>query len=359
MLQQRSKVDRIPYIDAIPGGFFTIPDQVYDRLEFRPAENKETTSAVFADESGRNEIIFYTNHENIRLTGIFPHDSPVAYFGFWETTNDLQLNEVAFQLLETDAKRLKRSKIIGPINFNTYQQYRLRSGEMPSWKMFDREPVNPDYYNELLTKLNFIVKDSFESRLIKKENIEDFYVSKEVLLDQIDQLPYNFIKLTADNWSAYEEQIFEITTAIFEANPLYKKISFEQFRLLYNKDFAQKLCPHSSVLFQDRSSGQLAAISLCLPNYAALSNMKKPISFRKDFTKLPEKILLAKTVGVHPKYRNNGLMNFLGIYGMLSFKKYYDEVIFCLMRTGNHSMHFSDPFKYEKAEYYLYGKEVR
>lgn len=352
------KMQRIPYTGTLPENFLNISRRVYKDLSFSPRESEADLLDLFRLEADRNEIIFYTDHYNMRLVGIFPEGESVAYFGFWETVDDLVLNKKTFDILIADAKRLTRNSIVGPVNFNTYHQYRLRVGETPSWHMFDREPVNPDYYNILLKKLGFEVKALFESRLIKKENIEDFYISKEMLMQQIHEIPFHFLPLNKDNWLKYQQEIFEITTAIFQKNLLYKAISFDQFRLLYNKAFAKKICPHSSVIFVDKSSGKLAAISMCHPNYTTLDVSEKIPEFDRDFSGLPEKTLLAKTIGVHPDYRQQGLMTFLGIYGMLSFKKWYDDVIFCLMRSGNHSLHFSDPFNYEKAEYALYEKSI-
>ncbi|HEX8461607.1 MAG TPA: hypothetical protein VF623_09260, partial [Segetibacter sp.] len=155
-----------------------------------------------------------------------------------------------------------------------------------------------------------------------------------------------------------EEQIFELIEAIFSQNPLYKSISFAQFKLLYNHSFAKKLCPYSSVIFRDKETGQLAAISLCYPDYNTLPSGTSSPDFATDFIKLDKKILLAKTVGVHPKYRKQGLMNYMGAYGMLSFRNYYDEVIFCLMRSDNFSLHFTNNIPHEKAKYVLYEKRV-
>jgi hypothetical protein len=225
--------------------------------------------------------------------------------------------------------------------------------------MFDREPVNPLYYPTLLRELGFTIANTYESRMITKENIAAVYVDKQVLLDEIKKLPFDFIPLNEKTWTEFTDDIYELVHVIFSANPFYKAISKEEFSLLYNIDFARKLCPHSSVLFRHQASGRLAAISLCHPNYHSLQLPPgtKPV-FSKHFTLLKEKTLLAKSVGVHPDFRKQQLMNFLGAYGMISFHEFYDEVIFCTMRSDNYSLHFSNGFPYEKAKYALFQKEL-
>lgn len=349
-------MERIVYNGQLPESFFKITERVYRQQDLKSNENADIISNLFAMEQARNEIIIYTNHQNIRLVGVFPLHEDIAYFGFWETAHNPDLNLKAFELLENDARKKQRNAIIGPINFNTYHQYRLRFGVQPSWSYFDREPINPSYYPSLLGKNGFKTKVTFESRMIKKEHIKDVYIDKELLLNEISKIPFNFIPLNLANWIKYEKQIFKLIEAIFSENPFFKSISFEQFKLYYNEPFAKKLCPHSSVIFQDKETGELASISICHPNYTH-SQIEKP-EFNRDFKDLKQKILLVKTVGVHPNYRKRGLMNFMGAYGMLSFQNHYTEVIFCLMRSDNHSLHFTDNLKYEVANYALYEKDL-
>jgi GNAT superfamily N-acetyltransferase len=306
-------------------------------------------------EAQRNEILLYTDHASLRLVGIFPHGAAEAYFGFWETEEALASNREAFALLEADARSRGRGVVIGPLHFNTFGRYRLRLGE-PSWGMFDREPVNPAYYPSLLGQLGYSVRSTFESRLIRKETVPDVYVDKKGLLAALAAIPFEFIPLDEAAWVRHEDEIAELVHQVFSANPAYKPVSREQFGLLYNRAFAAKLCPHSSVLFRDKASGKLAAMSFCHPNYHSLTAPAEAPDFARDFPALPRKVLLAKSVGVHPRFRRQGLMAYLGAYAMLSFRELYDEVIFCLMRSDNFSLHFTNDYPYEAVQYALYHK---
>ncbi len=352
-------MERISYTGLLPGSFFNISDKIYENFPFKPEQNKSLISSLFQMEAAKNEIVIYTNHRDIRLVGIFPLNEDAAYFGFWETINDAQLQAQAFTLLEEDAKKRNKTTLTGPVNFNTFHNYRLRVGNIPSWEMFDREPVNPPYYSALLAQLNFYKKSGFESRLICKENIPDLYTDKAGLLNDLSKISFDFIPLNEANWRIYEERIFELIHDIFSETPLYKTISSDQFKLLYNHPFSRKLCPYSSVIFRDKISGKLAAISLCHPNYHSIYEEGTVPDFKRDFKHLNKKVLLVKTVGVHPDFRKQGLMNYLGAYAMWSFKDWYEEVIFCLMRSDNYSLHFTDRIKYEMATYILYEKRLQ
>ncbi len=348
-------MERVNYTEGLPISFTSIPQQIYVNAELKFQETHQSVSTLINNFIEDQELLIYTDHENIRLMGIFPPGSDTAYFGFWETQNDASLNKQAFDLLKEDAKNKNYKQLIGPINFNTYLPYRVRIGKFPSWLQFDKEPVNPNYYLDLLMNNGFKIETEYESRMITKETIKDVYFNKESLLTDLKTIPFDFIPITAKFW---EENKFELYTLIHETfgdNPFYREITFEQFNSIFTNNFVNRLCPHSSVTFRDQKSGRLAAISLCHPNYMELSDAPETITFNDHYHLLKKKTLLAKSVGVHPDFRKNGLMNFLGAYGMISFQEYYEEVLFCLMREGNVSLRFSNYFPHDKSMYALFS----
>lgn len=351
-------IKRITYANVLPESFFEIPKSIYASLPINFLENEEAIAALFEYESKRNDIVIYTDHESLRLVGIFPKDSSEAFFGFWETKNDFDRNYNAFQLLLEDARNMGRQEVIGPINFSTYQSYRLRLGN-PSWRRFDKEPINPLYYPDLLMNLGFGKHLLFESRMIREIDIPKVYVSKRDLLEKFKEQSLACIPLTPEALQNHHAEIFKLTHTIFSANPLYRAISYEQFSAAYDKDFSLKLCPYSSVLFRDGAHGQLIAFSFCHPNYAGHRTPEEgKYVYERDFPSLKEKTLLVKSIGVHPGFRQRGLMNALAAYAMLSFKDLYKHVIFCLTRTDNVSNNFTHDLPFEKVDYALFSKKV-
>lgn len=355
-----SRVERIVYQGSIPDSFFEIPERIYGKSAIKPMEEPEAIRSLFEMEAAHHDIIIYTDHENFRLTGIFPKTEATAYFGFWESVDDQKLTAEAFGLLKNDALKKGSLSLTGPINFNTFQPNRLRVGDVPSWGMFDKEPVNPGYYPELLSAIGFREKLTYETRLIFRKNLPALFAAKDSFVKTIGQIPFDFITLNPENWALYAHDIFELMHLIFKANPFYKAISYEQFQLIYSDQFSEKLCPNSSLLVRDQESGQLVAISLCQPNYHALYPLIKEPHFIRDFEKLPHKTLMAKTFGVHPDFRRQGLLNYMGAYGMTSLiEGIYEDVLVCLMRSDNYSAHFSNHVPYESAKYALYEKILK
>ncbi|MCU0437055.1 MAG: hypothetical protein MUC49_04020 [Raineya sp.] len=348
-------MERIVFQGEIPSSFFEIRISIYQNDSFYPSENPTYILELFKEEAQRNEIIIYTDHKNIRLVGFFPENEDIAYAGFWETTHDLGLNHAVFELFFADIQQKNRRELIMPINFNTYQSYRLPLNT-PIWKLFSGEPSEPLYYSQILLELGFDIHTHFESRMLRKEHVSWVYQNKQEVLSTLSGIPFNIIPLYPDIWQKYEKEIFVLIDAIFSANPFYKKISWEQFSKMYHYQFAEKLCPYSSVLFQEKSTNSLAAISLCLPHYGYSTKTKG--NFKEDYPNLSPKILLAKSVGVHPNFRGQNLMNYLAAYAMLSFQDYYDDIIFCTMRSDNISLRFSDAFPHETSKYALFSKKL-
>lgn len=353
-----NSMERIKITNTLPSGFYEISRLVYENLPFKPEEDQEALPSLLRQKCPDHEVILYTDHREIRLMGIFPAQENVTYFGYWESTDNPELNRQAFSLLETDAKKRGKNHIMGPLHFNTFHRYRLRLDE-PSWNKFDREPVNPSWYPSLLEKLGYSTLYSFESRLILKSDIPDLYLDKQDFLATLKNLPFSFIPLTPENWKLYEKEIFELVHTIFSRNPAYRPVSEKEFRLLYNSRFAEKLCPWSSVLFRDNKTGILVAMSFCHPNYQADGGPENQApNFKRDFEKLKHRVLLAKTVGVHPDYRQKNMMSYLAAYAMQTFRECYDEVLFCLMRSDNFSLNFTDGLPFESARYALYQKKI-
>jgi hypothetical protein len=66
-----SGIKRIEYSGSFPKGFFTIPKKIYKDLDFLPEESEKYVKELFDLKMEDHKIIIYTDHENIRLAGIF------------------------------------------------------------------------------------------------------------------------------------------------------------------------------------------------------------------------------------------------------------------------------------------------
>ena len=348
-------IERLVVEDRLADCFFALPSAVYQDLPFALTEDRQQVHRLLAEEQAAHDLVLYTDHRTVRLLGIFPKQGSTAYFAYWET-NDPESNRLAFQRFEEDVTQRGIKLIQGPLTFNTFHRYRLRL-QTPSWKMFDREPVNPEEYPRWLTALGYTPYLTFESRMMRASDMPHLYDSKEHYLATLTDLPFRYLPLTPETWGARAHEIFKLVDAIFSQNPGYRSVSYAQFSQLYDEGFARRLCPHSSVLLEDQASNQLIGMNFCLPNYHPLSIERSPV-FARDYPRLPHKTLLIKSVGIHPDFRRQGLMTYLGAYCMQTFQEYYQDAIFCLMRDDNPSRSFTEELPYERCAYALFEKVV-
>ncbi|WP_223649130.1 hypothetical protein [Hymenobacter psoromatis] len=355
-------LNRWQYAAQLPNGFFELPRQLYAGQPYYP-EAEHQAEQLCRQMAATHDIVVYSDDfRTVRLVGIFPKDATddTAYFGFWETKDEVEINKLAFDMLRQEAAARGFSRVRGPLHFSTYFRYRLRLGAVPSWGQFDREPVNPPYYPRLLAEVGFRPALTFESRRLRAAAVPAVYRQQAAALAQLADSPFEFIPLNASVWQSLRDEIFGLIQQVFGQNPAYRAVSRAQFDLLYNAEYAAGLCPHSSVLFRHRASGRLAALSLCQPNYQPLNLPFITVpNFAQHYPQLPApRTLLAKTVGVHPDFRGQGLQAQLAAYAMRSFLAHYDDVIFCLMRADNLSLRFTDGLPVETAHYALFEQDV-
>ncbi len=340
----------------LPSSFFQLKKRLFDRAGLVVEESPGHIEELLKFQYEKAAIELFMIEGKARVLGIHPTGGDVALFGFWETENDSVQNANLFAALEIWAIQRGCMRIEGPKNFNTFHANRIRTSNAP-WNQFNNEPINPLYCQKLLMEIGYSESINYSSRLLNTEVIPKAYVDKKELIEGLKELSFDFISLNRESWKNYRLEIFELVCDVFGLNPGFQTIDFAEFELIYNAEFAEMLCPNTSVLLAERGTGKLVGISLCYPNYLPLKLNERPI-YEKHYPLLKHRTLLAKTQGIHPDYRQQGLMNFLGAYGMLSFKRYYDDIIFCLMREGNPSLRFTEAFQYQEASYALFEKEL-
>ncbi|HCS21309.1 MAG TPA: hypothetical protein DIW47_12240 [Bacteroidetes bacterium] len=351
-------MNRHPFDGSLNQGFFSVFKEIYALKPEALQHEIERTLALFRLRESQEEV-YLVYDEKVRLAGIFPAQGEIAYFGFWDGVCDLSSHKKAFQFVSEEAAKRGYKTLLGPINFNTFHSYRIRLQTPQAWTSFPGEPHNPDYYADLLKDCGFTISGRFNSHYISSEEVEKLYTRQEHYLQSLEDIPFEKIPVNAAFWEARLPELFSLIQSIFSANPNYHQVTFEEFCLDYGKAYGRMICPHTSVVFKDKSSGEWAAISLCLPNYHELKGVQGPYSFEEHYPLLTRKTFLAKTVGVHPKFRNRHLMRYLAAYGMLRFPQFYEDAIFCLMRDDNISNSFTARHQKEIVNYALFRRSLR
>lgn len=289
---------------------------------------------------------------------------PVAWFGFWETADLLAPNKKLFEQLEQWAREQGASALYGPIDFNTFGRNRLRLNDFDQ-SCFPGEPYNPHYYPRLLTELGFGIERRYQSR---------FHLQAPVLTDELQprlqasraalQDQFRITPLTPDYWLDHLDDLYPLVDTIFRDNFAYTPISRAQFGASCGEAFARTFCPRTSVL-ATTPDGDVAGFFLCFPDYSPLLRHANPqrltlekIRYDLHAQLLPQPTLaLAKTGGVHPRFRQSGLFNWMGLELVVRVGMHYDLLCGALMREDNPSLRFGMICPLQR-DYGLFGKTL-
>ena len=357
----------------LPEEFISLPQELYKNDPYWIPVSAADMEQAFSTETNpyfkTNTAKAWVIPGKCRLAGFYDPSlriagNTVAYFGYWESIDDSASNGLLFKAFETWATECGATEVYGPINFNTFNRYRIRLNIQPGEGCFVGEPYNPVYYKDLLEAVGYDMESLYISQYIPDSEVDHVYQMKEGLKDDIARLPYRFEYLTAEFWLRRLPDFYKAIDIIFGNNFAFTPITWEQFQGMYGPAFAQKLCPKLSVVVTN-DADDIVAFSLGFPDYAPLCNQgaARPISYTdisyaEHFHLLQSPTFLLRTIGVMPGYRRQDLMNAMAIYAMFNFKKYYSRSMACLMKADNFSTYFFRDVNHIRREYGLYRKTL-
>lgn len=358
----------------IEADFIDVARQVYqDDAEWIPEDAKQI-AYLFS----RNHAYFSFGRVwrgfvkgKARLAGFFnPHQlidgMRCAYFGFWETTNNPIVNKDLFNEFEGWAKAQGAQRIYGPINFNTYGLYRIRTNDFGE-PAFQGEPYNPAYYPELLQRVGYSVAFNYFSQFdhdiprLVKEMEGPYARSIEKMGDDFEILP-----LTPTFWMRNLEEIYRLSELVFQSNFAYTPINFEIFKTLCGESFIRKAHPSASLVIMDKYRHSIAGMLLCFPSWGPLLKQGATnkvdlslIDYETHVNLLPNpRMALAKTTGVDPRYRSKGLYTYMMYHlAKTSMETGFTDYGAVLVKEDNLSLGMASKAAIRRT-YALYWKEL-
>lgn len=342
----------------LPAEFFQVAKNVYQGDPLWIPESEDKIKQQFSANNSyfnHGQVKVFSHETEARLIGFYNPDveietESVVYFGFWESQNNLTINQQLFAQLEDWAREKGANRIYGPINFSTYQNNRLRVDNFDKAPFID-EPYNPEYYPLLLQQLGFEKKYGYTTAI--NQSVDNLAIQIAVPFQQLlTQAKGQFVfeKLTGEVWLENLEKLYPLVDSIFSENFAYTPVSWESFQALCGESFAKKLCPNSSVIARD-NEGEIAGFFITYPDYGSLVNQQaidngvrlaaSDINYAEHYPLLKApRLLLAKTCGVARKYRSAKLFPVMSMQLSLWAEGYYEHVSATMVRDDNASMSF-------------------
>lgn len=338
--------------NPLPTEFFQVSRDVYKDLKYWIPESESIIRGQFSQDNPylkNNSIWLGIDGTRARLAGFYDPQHQidgvkVAYFGFWETTNDIGINKSLFEEFEGWAKEQGALVVYGPINFSTYHNNRVRLDAFDQ-SCFSGEPFNPEYYPELLDSLGYEIRYRYYSNIAK---ISDIKKAMRPAYDKFQKDMQGKVRIEvvdSTSWLSHLDELYGFVDQVFGENFGYRSIDRATFNAVCGDGFSKKMCPKSSVIAFDESD-RIAGFFLSFPDYGALLNQgsmspiaETEVSYGQCYPLLEKpRMLLGKTGGVHKDLRNSGLFGAM-VYSMAKYGiEHYELGCASLMREDNPSL---------------------
>ncbi len=269
---------------------------------------------------------------------IFFKIADCAYFGFCHG-NFTQIEFDAFKEAAIAYKtKNKCEKIVGPLNFSTYNTYRLCDEDYrPTYLM--EPPCDMNFYNFLSQH-----GEVFEKYLTYEINDFEKLLKWSEQFDGIDQntieSAYELQMIDADYWLSNIDKFYASAEEVFGDNLAYSSVTLDTFKQKYGRQMAAIICPHTSCCLIEKGSNEIIGIIL---NFI-------------DVTDPSAKRLLIKTMGVHPDHRHMGLTFIYLLKSIIpAIRDKYEQAYLCLMRDGNLPSLFAKDISQRDRRYTLFS----
>lgn len=267
---------------------------------------------------------------------------PIGTIGEMKMDN----KEVGIELLKKCEEIFKEegiSKVVAPMNGNTWKQYRTlknSSGE-PNFLM---ENVSPKEFNEIFEEAGFSETGTYTST---KGEISKYY--NDEVLDEIEQMiEREGIKIRHLNKEKGVEdlrEIYNVSVQSFARNPFYTPISEKDYMEQYT-NYLDKV--DEELILIAEKDGKEVGFLFAIPNLIEMQ------------TKGKINTLILKTIAVLPEYEDLGLGNVMTRrIAKLAIDKGYRDWIFAFMYKDNTSQKLAKRNGTSIIrEYALYGKDL-
>lgn len=253
-----------------------------------------------------------------------------AFFGFFETEQDLSVFETIWQGLIEEAKKMGILRLLGPVNGSIWHQYRCIK-ETDGSEYFKSEPMSESYYYKLLTHMKPTTEVSYYSA--SRDKFDKVIGIIQTKFEKLAAAGFDIKELKNVN---YEQllSIAEISRIVFHNSWGYTDLTEKEFLQLYSPD---KLEAHLNKLYllYKRS------LSTSLQASLQLVDKDKQIIGYCGTSKEDEQTLILKTICILLEYQGLGLGNALAYKIHLDAQKMgFKKIIYALIKEGNKIKNF-------------------
>lgn len=342
----------------IPKAFFTLPAGLAAEDPRTLPPNPAAETAQLRHHAAR---LYWVEDQGWTLarcaTGFRP-DPGTAWLGFFAARPYPEAAALLFAAAEADLRAQGIRTVLGPLNADTWHDYRLNlqpAGPPP----FLREPWNPPDIPALWEQQGYEICDRYLSARIR-----DLPAALERLRPfrrRVERQGGSFQPLNLRRFSAELDRLHALSLTIFADNPHYTPIEPAAFRALYAP--ARPLLRPELCGFAIDAQGRDTGFVFAYPDqFQALRAMRgrRSLAARLRYLRHRQKDRICiKSLGCTPAARGAGVAPALMAYCLeAAIALGASEALMCLMHAANDSRRLdggtSEPFR----EYALYRKTL-
>lgn len=246
---------------------------------------------------------------------------PVLLFGNFDCDNDAEIGESMFGFVEDEVRKMRTSYIAGPINGNTWNDYRLPvKGEQPAFMGDLNQPL---YYKDLLLNNGFKVWHNYFSAVAP---IEPYMLPDAHVLQQLNSQGVIVRGIYTNELDAELKKTYALCAAAFKDNVLFSPTDEQNFVNRY-KQYAPIMS--SDYVLLAEYEGRVIGLAFAYPDQGAT-----------------DKRLIIKTLARHPQYRVKGLVDtMIRILHRNAAAKEFTHMVHAFMHEDNKSLVLSQQYK--------------
>jgi GNAT superfamily N-acetyltransferase len=359
---------------GLDDAFVALPHAIYADDPLWIVEEEAPLRRAFSEENewfAGGRAVTFCVPDRARLA-VFRRDDCVvdgraaAFFGYLESVDDDTAASALLERAQQWARAEGADILYGPIDFDTFGRYRLRTGaEGPDAIPFPGEPYGRPGYPSMLDRAGFRAARRYVSQISLGPLRPD--EGKRATARALLAEGYTIEPLTGAGWMTLLPHLHSRLDEIFADAFAYTPVPLTRFAATHGVGLARRLCPHTSVVARE-PGGELAGFLLVFPHYGPLVVQgargcvpASAISYEEHAPLLAacgERVGIVKTVAIAPAHRRRGLMDALVAATLERGRERYDRWIGALIRADNPSGRYGAVRERLERSYVLYAKPL-
>lgn len=249
--------------------FINLSHKLYSKKEFmqNDFELKQllTNNHIFSKYFTLRKFLVYENNIVVsRVALIFYENDDNAYFGFFETENNLEAVKVLFNEIYKKVKQNNKEQIIGPVNASFWIGYRLKINNFDDLPYIG-EPYNKEYYYNLLKQVGFLDYEKYYTNFYNKPNKKYINIKTSKRYNYFKKRKYEL--KTLEDFENKEEVfyfLYDMIIDLYKDFSIFKWISKEDY-FNYSKN-SYKICDYKmqKIFYYNNEP---VAFCITFPNY--------------------------------------------------------------------------------------------